>query len=185
MNNSEDFCRATMSNQGRNRRWPKNSKADNISVAFSAAKPSVRGRASPVLANAGIIMISATTARSWNNSTPMIFLPCGVFSSARSTSILLTIAVDDIASTPPRAKPARQSNPKKSEVSMTSNIVATTCAVPKPNTARCMVRKRARLNSSPMLNIRNTTPNSARWRVSGASGIQPSTCGPIMTPTIK
>ncbi len=124
-------------------------------------------------------MISGTTARSWNSSTPMIFWPWGVLNSARSTSILLTIAVEDIASTPPSARPARQSSPKNSEESMTSRMVATTWAVPRPNTRRCMLCNRARLNSRPMLNIRNTTPNSARWRVSGASGIQPSAWGPI------
>ena len=68
---------------------------------------------------------------------------------------------------------------------LTSPVLATTSAVPRPNTIRCMARKRARLNSRPMLKNRNTTPNSAKCRVSGASGIQPKACGPIRIPTIK
>ena len=41
-------------------------------------------------------------------------------------------------------------------------IVSTTCARPRPNTSVRMLRSFGRLNSRPITNIRNTTPNSAR-----------------------
>jgi len=41
-------------------------------------------------------------------------------------------------------------------------IVISTCISPRPNTRVRMLRSLGRLNSSPITNIRNTTPNSAR-----------------------
>ena len=41
-------------------------------------------------------------------------------------------------------------------------IVTRTCISPRPNTICRMLRSLGRLNSSPITNIRNTTPNSAR-----------------------
>ena len=41
-------------------------------------------------------------------------------------------------------------------------MVASTCAKPSPNTILRMLRSLGRLNSSPITNIRKTTPNSAR-----------------------
>ena len=41
-------------------------------------------------------------------------------------------------------------------------IVSTTCASPRPNTSLRMLLSLGRLNSSPITNIRKTTPNSAR-----------------------
>ncbi len=115
----------------------------------------------------------------------MISCPCGMLSSARSTSILLTMAVEDIASTPPSAIPARQSSPSSSVTAATPAMVSSNCAPPRPNTVTFMLRNFARLNSRPMLNIRNTTPNSARCRACAVSGIQPSACGPIAIPTVR
>jgi hypothetical protein len=42
-------------------------------------------------------------------------------------------------------------------------MVSSTCDSPSPNTSVRMLRSLGRLNSSPMTNIRNTTPNSARY----------------------
>ncbi len=42
------------------------------------------------------------------------------------------------------------------------NTVSTTCDMPSPKTSVRMLRSLGRLNSSPMTNMRKTTPNSAR-----------------------
>ena len=40
-------------------------------------------------------------------------------------------------------------------------------------------------NSSPIENIRNTTPNSARFCAPAESGIKPNACGPTTMPTAR
>ena len=41
-----------------------------------------------------------------------------------------------------------------------------TCKAPMPNTQRRINRKRSHDSSSPIMNSRNTTPNSASWAIS-------------------
>ncbi len=72
------------------------------------------------------------------------------------------MAVDDIDMMPPSAMAASNGKSSSQAISAVSTMVSTTCAPPKPNTVMRMVIRRGRLNSSPMENIRNTTPNSAR-----------------------
>jgi len=83
-------------------------------------------------------------------------------SSTRSDSSLERIAVDDIASVPPRAKAAPQPSPATAPTPITSPIEASTWKAPSPNTMRFMLKSRGKENSSPIVNIRKTTPNSAR-----------------------
>ncbi len=56
------------------------------------------------------------------------------------------------------------------------------CAEPRPKTYFCIWRRRSSESSSPMLNSRNTTPSSARWRTASTSRMTPSACGPISAP---
>ncbi len=86
---------------------------------------------------------------------------------------------------PPSASPACQLPPAASAAATPMPMLAATCVVPSPNTARRMVRSFARLNSRPMENIRNTTPNSARWRTAALSAIRPRACGPSSTPAAR
>ena len=75
-----------------------------------------------------------------------------------------------MAITPPRASAVYQSifhHTGNSQSSMSEPIVASTmvrptCEKPSPKTSLCIARSLGRLNSSPMTNIRKTTPNSAR-----------------------
>ena len=80
----------------------------------------------------------------------------------RSARSLLTIAVEDMASAPPSAKPVCQGKPSSQASAVGANTVSSTCPIPRPNTTRRMLNSLGRLNSSPIENIRNTTPNSAR-----------------------
>ena len=74
---------------------------------------------------------------------------------------------------------------KNKEPSVPSATVSSTCSSPKPKTYWRMVRSLGKLNSSPMTNIKNTTPNSPRWRTSAAFLDRASACGPITTPTAR
>ncbi|MCY1231640.1 hypothetical protein D9M72_440970 [compost metagenome] len=107
----------------------------------------------------------------------------------RSDSILETIAVEDIASAPPSATDACQdsgnSQLKAQLAGTTASIDSTTCEPPRPNTSRFIERSLVRLNSSPIENIRKTTPNSARYLVCAVSLASPSACGPIRMPTAR
>jgi len=81
--------------------------------------------------------------------------------------------------------PARQSRSSACAVDHTMPIVRITCAAPRPNTMRRIATSFGRLNSRPIVNMRNTTPISPRWRASSDSEIQPSACGPIAMPTMR
>ena len=64
-------------------------------------------------------------------------------------------------------------------------IVNTTCDRPSPKTSERMLRSLGRLNSSPMTNIRKTTPNSARYLMPAVSLARASALGPMSTPTTR
>ena len=72
-----------------------------------------------------------------------------------------------------------------SGVPSNGSTVISTCDRPSPNTCVRMARSLDRLNSSPITNIRNTTPNSARWRMLAVSSARASAFGPISTLTDK
>jgi hypothetical protein len=83
---------------------------------------------------------------------------------------LTTMAVLLMAMMPPIASAVCHSNahqspnsqPSANDAPVVNTTVSTTCAVPSPKTKRFIARSLGKLNSSPMANIRNTTPNSAR-----------------------
>ena len=193
MNSSCERRLTTMVNQPRIRRWPTNSSKVNTITAFTPAQARVSASASGRWPSDGIMISSGTTARSWNSRMPMILRPCSLSSSSRSVSILTTMAVDDMASAPPSANAPCQlickwagswlamSQPN-SKVAM---MVNATCASPRPNTMPRIASSLGSENSSPIENIRNTTPNSARPWVASLSMAQPSAWGPIRMPTAR
>ena len=106
------------------------------------------------------------------------------------------MAVDDIATALPSTSappnPSSQgrdvnenSQPSSALPSSAPAIVNTTCDRPSPNTSRRIARSLCRLNSSPMTNIRNTTPNSARYFTAAESRASARALGPINTPTAR
>ena len=159
---SEDFCEATMWKSGRISRCPTKRTTPSTIAAFRSATAMAPASAFAGSASAGTRTRSGITARSWKSSTPMIWRPAGVCSCACSESVLETIAVDDIASTPPTMSPVFHDSPAASATSAAITSVSATCAPPKPNTVRRIAMSCGRLNSRPTENMRNTTPNSAR-----------------------
>ena len=159
-------------------------------LAFSNAKPNALASASGGAPSAGISTSSGTTARSWNSSTPITRLPCSLSSSRRSAISLTTMAVLLMVSAPDSAsavcQPSRQAG--GSCVAITSAptvamvIVSSTCSRPSPNTCLRIARSLGRLNSSPITNMRNTTPNSPRCWMPSVFCASAKACGPISTP---
>ena len=153
---------ATRSNHDGISFWPSQSTAPRIAAAFSAASPRAPASSPSARASAGTRTSSGTTARSCASSTPMTSRPCGVSVCIRSASMRTTIAVDDIASAAPSASAPCQRLPAAASSAAKSAVVSTTCSPPSPSTRRRICTSFGRLNSSPMVNIRNTTPNSPR-----------------------
>ena len=193
MNSSLLLRRATVNSQRFITCWPPVSRMAISPTALSSASSSSMPRSSSLAASAGISTSKGTTAKSWNSSTPITRLPYSVSSSSRSAISLTTMAVLLMASTPDSATAPCQEKcqtlgmtqrmPRM--MSVLSIIVASTCSSPRPNTWRFMVRSLGRLNSSPMTNIRNTTPNSARCWMRSLRCTMPSMCGPITAPTAR
>ncbi len=161
-----DLRFATRCSHQRNTRCPPASSTASSAAAFSIARPRVQPSSPGSAASAGITTSSGTTARSWNSSTPTMRLPCSVSSCSRSEIIFMMIAVDDIASAAPRAnapaRPTPKYAPRSQPAARVIRIVSPTWAPPRPKTMRRIDRNRGSENSSPIENIRNTTPNSAR-----------------------
>ncbi len=130
--------------------------------AFTSATPMAVAIAPLESVSAGISTSSGITARSWKSSTPITWRPKSLCSWARSASVFDTIAVEDIAATPPSTSPALQSAPAAIAAPMPSARITATWAPPNPNTMRRIAVSCGRLNSRPTENMRNTTPNSAR-----------------------
>ena len=182
MNSSSLLRRATSVSHQRITRGPPTSSTVSSTAALSAAKPSAWPRpiaASPAsLAaakgpSAGISTSSGTTAKSWNSSTPTTRRPCSVSSSSRSAISLTRIAVELIASAAPSATALAHDSPHWRPTSASPHVssvlpatpatmVSATWLRPSPNTSVRIPRSLERLNSRPITNIRNTTPNSAR-----------------------
>ena len=172
-NSSSLLRRATSVSHQRITFWPPTSSTVSSAMALSAAHASELSMSCADVASAGISTSSGTTARSWNSSTPMTRRPCSLSSSSRSAISLTTMAVLLIASAPPSATALCQPRPQRWPMkampqamamlpSTAASIVTATWLSPSPNTTRCMLLSLGRLNSSPITNIRNTTPNSAR-----------------------
>ncbi len=193
MNSSSLLRRATCVSHQRIRRWPPVSSRPTSTAALSSASPRAVSRRSGDELSAGIRISRGTTARSWNSRMPITRRPCSLSSSERSAISLTTMAVLLMASTPDSASadcqpishtpPTRCASARASPV--TTSMLSTTCASPRPNTWRRMARSLGRLNSSPMANIRNTTPNSPRWRTPSEFWASASAWGPISTPAAR
>ena len=103
---------------------------------------------------------------------------------SRSASIFETIAVEHIASAPPSDEPGaasvqRRGRPSTPSTRQQPDGQRPPARSPRPNTMRRIARSLGRLNSSPIENIRNTTPNSASVCVaSPVSATRASACGP-------
>ena len=74
---------------------------------------------------------------------------------------------------------------KNNDSDVTMTKVSTTCKTPRPKTCWRIERSLGRLNSSPITNIRKTTPNSARCFTPSEFCASASALGPITTPTAK
>ena len=183
MNTSDDLARATKWNHLRIRRWPKTRITASTTTALSKAIPSSTASFSGGWVSDGMMTSSGTTARSWNNRTPMISRPWGESSCMRSASSLVMTAVDDMAKTPPSAIPNCQLTPISMIRPAASTMVTTTCSRPSPKTMRFIENSLGRENSRPMENIRKTTPNSASDSARWMSSIRFSACGPMTLPT--
>ena len=103
----------------------------------------------------------------------MLNRPWRELRSTRSASILETIAVDDMVNADPITNAAGQSKPASLAKAIDTAIETTTCAPPKPNTFLRMAYSCGKLNSKPILNIKNTMPNSANSRLASVSGNRP------------
>ena len=173
MNSSSLLSRAMIVSHQRITRWPPTSSTVSSRAAFRLATASACSSSAGFEPSAGISTSSGTTAKSWNSSTPITRRPCSLSSSSRSAISLTTIAVLLIASAPPSAtalcqfkphsRPAATKHQANAALPATAiRIVSVTCDSPSPNTNLRMLLSLGRLNSSPITNIRNTTPNSAR-----------------------
>ena len=197
MKSSSLLRRATSVSHQRIARWPPTSSTVSSAAALRMAQPTSVASSSAPEPSAGISTSSGTTARSWNSSTPMTRRPCSDSSSSRSASSLATMAVDDIAIAPPsttapcqpisqgRALRLFQTHTSRKCPSTAPAIVSATCDMPSPKTSVRMLRSLGRLNSSPMTNIRKTTPNSARYCTPALSCAKASALGPMSTPTTR
>ncbi len=193
MNSSSLLRRATRVSHQRMTRCPPTSSTPTSSTAFSKARPRASSSWSGEEPRAGISTSSGTTARSWNSRMPSTRRPCSLSSSPRSDSSLTTMAVLLMARVPPSASadcqpicqtpPASRDSASKAAVNTAADT--TTCSSPSPNTCRRMARSLGRLNSKPMVNIRNTTPNSPRWRTPSELLVSASACGPIRMPAAR
>ena len=120
-------------------------------------------------------------------------MPCSDSSSSRSATSLITMAVLLMAMALDSASAvchsifqsvgAMVATNKENTVTMTS--VSNTCNRPRPNTCLRMERNLGRLNSSPITNIRNTTPNSARCFTPSEFCASANALGPMTTPTAR
>ena len=185
MNSSADLPRATMRNQSRIRRWPRKSTTVSTTTALSSAMPTITAISSGGRENEGIRIRSGTTAMSWKSSTPITSRPCAESSSRRSVRSLVSTAVELIASAPPSATPACQPSPKFMTMAQVRATVSRTCSAPSPNTMRFIAYSLGKENSSPIENIRKTTPNSARCCAAETLLIRLNACGPISAPTSR
>ena len=104
----------------------------SATVTLILAKVSAKAISPGFFPNEGIKISKRITTKSWNSNTPMTFLPCSVSNSPLSDNALITIAVDDIATAPPKAQRTCQGigkgikNRNKYPAGIVSNIVKNT-----------------------------------------------------------
>ena len=143
---------------------PTTNNTPSVISIFNPARPSAAHRlpSPPFPDNAGIRIISGTTAISCINNTPITIWPCVCPNSVFSDKIRLTIAVDDIANAPDTANAQLNGTPVSIRMPITDSIVIPTCKPPSPNTSRLIALSLGSENSKPILNIKNTIPISPK-----------------------
>ena len=136
-------------------------------------------------ANSGTSANAGITARSWNNSTEKPSCPDSLRFIPFSRISCNAIAVDDIARPMPPTTAACQEKSVSINNPARTSALSNTCAAPTPKIERRNCHSLAGLSSSPMMNIRKTTPSSEKCRISSTSLMNPSPHGPIAIPASK
>ncbi len=126
-----------------------------------------------------------TMVRSSSSSTDTMRWPRLVEVSPRSSSICMTMAVDD--STKPMApmKDTAGESPASTPAAVSTAPQVTTCNRPRPKISWRRFHSRVGCISSPMTNRNITTPNSAMSRMDCASLNTPSPKGPMASPAAR
>ena len=169
MNSSSLLARATDFSIGRSSSRPKATIAITP-IAAGAKASSSRGEStsppSPPRASTARVTRIGATARSWNSSTEKVARPAGECWRLCSARICMTTAVDDSDSAAPMAAAGAGASPMAMAAAAMTARQSVTCRAPMPNTQRRIRRRRSHDSSSPIMNRRKTTPNSASWAIS-------------------
>mmetsp|Transcript_39679 Transcript_39679/g.71201 ORF Transcript_39679/g.71201 Transcript_39679/m.71201 type:complete len:242 (-) Transcript_39679:1252-1977(-) len=136
-------------------------------------------------ASRGMSISSATTARSCSRRTEKVARPWRDPLSPRSCSTWSATAVEDSAMAPPTIMLAGPGSPNAMQTPAIATLVTRNWLSPSPNTYFRMLFSRSRLSSRPILNSKNTTPNSARCCTAWTSCTTPSACGPMTAPPVR
>ncbi len=99
--------------------------------------------------------------------------------------VLMTMAVDDKAIQAPIIIAAEIACPINKAMAANTAVVSNICPAPTPNTSRRIATMRARLNSRPRLNNKNTMPTSAARCMSLVLENKASNSGPVITPATR
>mmetsp|Transcript_5667 Transcript_5667/g.15870 ORF Transcript_5667/g.15870 Transcript_5667/m.15870 type:complete len:576 (-) Transcript_5667:1185-2912(-) len=179
-------------NSGRRRARPAEMMIAMHTTALTAAIP----RAVPISAmltcpppglgaSSGISIRRATTAKSCSSSTEKVARPCRLPLSPRSCSTCRATAVEERAMAPPRMTAAEPPSPSNMATPAIAAVLTRNWALPRPKTYLRMLWRRSRLSSRPILNRRNTTPNSATCCTAWTSLTSPRACGPMRAPPAR
>ncbi len=184
MNSSRLFDTATRLKSGRNRKRPPTTITPMpIKAGIRASRPCAPTPV-PALVPASIATVIriGATARSCASNTAKTPRPDAVRNALRSASTGRTTAVDDRASAIPSvAAPERLALIIRNKAARASEQTAI-CAAPRPKIMRRIDLSRSNVNSRPMVNSRNTTPNSARaWTLCERIKANPSKTGQVPT----
>jgi len=168
MNSSSLLARATDFIIGRSSSRPNTTRASSPSAAGAKVRSILGENRSPpprLPITVRVIRIGAT-ARSWNSSTAKVARPAWLCWRLLSANSGMTMAVEDSASAAPMATAACNGWPSRVAMVAMAAEQKATCRAPMPKTKRRISRSRSQLSSSPIMNSRNTTPNSASWATS-------------------
>ena len=124
-------------------------------------------------------------ARSSNNRMETARWPCGVGSSPRSSSICTMTAVEDMTKPKAPTKATGQGAPAAMATRVRASPASPTWAKPTPKMALRMAHRRFGRISSPMMNRKMTTPNSATCRMVWGSRNRARPNGPMAAPAAR
>ena len=167
MNSSGERVAATSWNSGRSARRPTPTRTARASAAWARVISSVAAQP-PVSFAPSTPMVNriGATARSWKSRMAKLARPAGALSRRRSTSTGTTMAVEESARARPMRAAGAGSSPSSAAAPPIARAERVTCREPRPKMSRRRVRRRSQDSSMPIMNRRNTTPNSARWLIS-------------------